>query len=426
MELKLGYKQTELGVIPEEWDVRHLGSLFEFRNGVNADRHAYGEGVRFINVLEPITYSHIEGPEITGRVTLSASLLNSYVVLRGDVLFNRTSETQEEVGLAATYVGSERVVFGGFVICGHPRDNSFDPIYSGYALRAPMIRSQIIPLGQGAIRANISQQNLKGVLVTVPPPLEQCGIASALGDVDALLDGLERLIAKKRDLKQAAMQQLLTGQTRLSGFSGPWKVKTLRSVIVDLEAGVSVNSIEDEGENGSDRPAILKTSAVANGSFNPLESKTIAPRDLKRVKLNPRAETVIISRMNTIDLVGECGHVPADFPNLFIPDRLWMTRFKAGSRISAKWLAFVLSAPVARQLLRNIATGTSGSMKNISKGAFLGLEFAFPDPDEQVAIAGVLSDMNEEIAVLERRLAKTRDLKQAMMQDLLTGRTRLL
>ena len=93
MDVKPGYKQTEVGVIPEEWEVKPFAELFAFRNGVNADKNSYGQGVRFINVLEPITYSHIYGPEITGQVTLPESVTDSYAVRRGDVLFNRTSET---------------------------------------------------------------------------------------------------------------------------------------------------------------------------------------------------------------------------------------------------------------------------------------------------------------------------------------------
>lgn len=220
MEVKPGYKQTEVGVIPEEWDVKPLAALFSFQNGVNADKEAYGRGIRFINVLEPITYSHLLGPEIPGRVTLPATLTASYSVRRGDVVFNRTSETESELGLAATFVGTEHVVFGGFVIRGRPTDGSLDPTYSGYALRARAIRAQIIPMGQGAVRANIGQRNLGRVLAPVPPIPEQRAIAEALSDVDALLTGLDRLIVKKRDLKQAAMQQLLTGQTRLTGFHG--------------------------------------------------------------------------------------------------------------------------------------------------------------------------------------------------------------
>ena len=243
MEVRHGYKQTEIGSIPQGWDVKSFDELFDFRNGVNADKNSYGQGVPFINVLEPITYSHIHGPEIPGRITLSDSLLSSYEVLRGDVLFNRTSETQEEVGLASTYLGSARVVFGGFVICGRPKDGSLDPLYSGYALRAPVVRSQIIPMGQGAIRANISQQNLKLILVPIPPPPEQGAIATALKDIDALLEGLESLIAKKRTLKEAALQQLFTGQTRLPGFTGQWEAKGL-NLLSAMKSGNTITSAD--------------------------------------------------------------------------------------------------------------------------------------------------------------------------------------
>jgi ribose/xylose/arabinose/galactoside ABC-type transport system permease subunit len=142
-------------------------------------------------VLEPISYSHIYGPEIPGRVEISGSVASAFSVRPGDIILNRTSETDSELGLAAVYLGDEQVVFGGFVIRGRPIDDALDPKYSGYALRAKMIRSQIIPMGQGAVRANIGQQNLRRVLSPVPPKPEQRAIAAALSDMDALLGGLD-------------------------------------------------------------------------------------------------------------------------------------------------------------------------------------------------------------------------------------------
>ncbi|MGN6107634.1 MAG: hypothetical protein ACTHU0_21170 [Kofleriaceae bacterium] len=114
MELKPGYRQSDLGVLPNEWELVPFSKLLEFRNGINADKAAYGTGVRFINVLEVITRSHLRASDIPGRISLPVRTLASYQVRRGDVLFNRTSETQEEVGLAAVYSDDEEVVFGGF------------------------------------------------------------------------------------------------------------------------------------------------------------------------------------------------------------------------------------------------------------------------------------------------------------------------
>jgi restriction endonuclease S subunit len=130
--------------------------------------------------------------------------------------------------------------------------------------------------------------------------------------------------------------------------------------------------------------------------------------------------------MNTPDLVGECGYVENDYSDLFLPDRLWQVRFRQSVAPNARWLSYLLSTTEYKLRIRGAATGTSGSMKNLSKDAFLSLLVHFPKFNEQTAIATVLSDMDAEIAALEAKLAKYRQIKQGMMQELLTGRIRLV
>lgn len=278
----------------------------------------------------------------------------------------------------------------------------------------------------GSIHNTIYMPVFKALKIVLPPVTEQRAIAAALSDVDALLGGLDRLIAKKRDLKQAAMQQLLTGQTRLPGFQGNWREGKLSDVICALDAGVSVNSVEDRSSTDNDVAKILKTSAVEDGRFIPGECKTIASSDVVRARLNPKRNTLLVSRMNTPELVGQCGFVGQDHPNLFVPDRLWMTRFRDDWDGSPLWLSYVLSTPLLKQRIRAAATGTSGSMKNLSKPAFMQIPLRWPSSGEQEAIASSLTDMDAELAALESRRDKTRALKQGMMQELLTGRTRLV
>ena len=411
--MRPGYKQTEVGVIPEEWEVKPFAELFAFRNGVNADKDSYGQGVRFINVLEAITYSHLLGPEIPGQVTLPEPVAASYTVRRGDVLFNRTSETQEEVGLAATYLGTERVVFGGFVIRGRPVDQSLDPTYSGYALRAPFIRSQIIPMGQGAIRANIGQQNLGLVVAPLPPLPEQRAIAEALSDVDALLGALDRLIAKKRDLKQAAMQQLLTGQTRLPGFHGEWEVKKLGD-IARIQRGASPRPIESPvwfDENSSigwvrisdvTRSGMLLRETTQRLSMLGVQhSRPVARGGL----IMSICATVGRPVITEIDVCIHDGFVVFDdlhAEKLFVYYVL-------------KWIEPNWSKH-----------GQTGSQMNLNTGLITGTRIPLPPIPEQTAIAEVLSEMDAELSALDQRRTKTRALKQAMMQELLTGKTRLV
>jgi type I restriction enzyme S subunit len=199
-----------------EWEPRQLGGLLDFQNGVNAGKEAYGRGIPFINVLEVVENTHIEVTDIPGRVDVPSETRNKYSVQSGDILFNRTSETREEVGLASTYIGDEPVLFGGFVIRGRPVGNELNQAYAGYALRAPSVRKQIISSGQGAIRSNIGQQRLAKVEIPLPSLDEQRAIAEVLSDMDAEIEAWETRRAKTEAVKTGMMQELLTGKTRLT------------------------------------------------------------------------------------------------------------------------------------------------------------------------------------------------------------------
>ncbi|MGL4501321.1 MAG: restriction endonuclease subunit S [Planktothrix sp.] len=204
-----------------------------------------------------------------------------------------------------------------------------------------------------------------------------------------------------------------------------WEVKPLGNLIDRLESGISVNSVEkDKGESTSEE-SVLKTSSVLNGHFFPGECKRIIQRDIRRAKINPQENTIIISRMNTPDLVGECGYVEKDYPYLFLPDRLWITRFKKDIKVSVRWLAYILSYGNFNKAIKNTATGTSGSMKNIAKDKFLQITITYPQKEEQETIAQALSDVDALIAALDKLIAKKRHIKTATMQQLLTGKTRL-
>jgi restriction endonuclease S subunit len=184
--------------------------------------------------------------------------------------------------------------------------------------------------------------------------------------------------------------------------------------------------VNDEMGVHADDVYILKTSAVVNGTFKANECKKVAQRDIRRVKLSLRASCIVISRMNTPELVGECGYIDKDYSNLFLPDRLWMTSFRSRSEICPKWLNYVLSSTIYKRKLKDAATGTSGSMKNISQRAVMALQIPWPDAREQRAIATVLSDMDADISALESRREKAKAIKLGMMQSLLTGRVRLV
>lgn len=213
--------------------------------------------------------------------------------------------------------------------------------------------------------------------------------------------------------------------TELGVIPEEWDITILSELIENLEAGTSVNSVSEELKKYSHPESILKTSCVFNGYFYPQESKKIAPKDLNRAKLKVKANTIIISRMNTPALVGECGYVSKGYDFLYLPDRLWMTKFKTSSFLNVRWLAYILSFEQYAKAIKEMASGTSGSMKNISKDALLRLNIPLPPLPEQKSIAAALSDVDALITAQEALIAKKRDIKTATMQQLLTGKVRL-
>jgi len=420
MEVKPGHKKTEVGVIPEEWRVSRFGDLCAvYRGGSPRPIQNYitdsPDGVNWIKIGDiGVGAKYIDS---TAEKIIAAGVSRSRQVKVGDFLLSNS------MSFGRPYIlRTEGCIHDGWLVI-QAYQRAFDTEFLYYYLSSESVVAQYTRYAAGSSVLNLNKQLVSNICVAAPPTAEQRAIAAALSDVDALLTKLDQLIAKKRDLKHAAMQQLLTGHRRLSGFREPWDERALQSVVTRLEAGVSVRSVE--GDGGGADCFVLKTSAVADGNFDASERKPVIPGDRGRVRCPVRAGTVLVSRMNTPDLVGEVGFVDRDHPNSFLPDRLWAASVPKGA-VSARWLSYVLSSSEYKQRLRDVATGTSGSMKNISKGAFLGISVKVPTLDEQSAIAQVLSDMDAELVALEARSDKTRQLKQGMMQALLTGQIRLV
>ncbi|MCP3034882.1 MULTISPECIES: restriction endonuclease subunit S [Xanthomonas] len=400
------------------WVQVSLSALYEFKNGVNADRRAYGQGIPFINVLEPITFSHLQGHEISGRVDLPDAAVAAYEVRKGDLVFNRTSEIGDEVGLAAAYLGIERIVFGGFVIRARPISTLIDANFAAYALRASDVRGQIIAMGQGAVRANIGQENLRRVELKLPPLPEQLAIATALTDMDALIESMEQLLTKKRQIKQGAMQELLTGKRRLPGFVCPWEKSKLSCMGVFLKgAGVK----RDEALSG-DLPCIRYGEIYTTHSDH-VRSFTswISPSVAASATLIRQGDLLFAGSGETKEEIGKCVAFLDEMPAYAGGDILIL---RPTIVVDSMFLGYLLNVPaVVRQ---KASKGQGDAVVHINAKALGDIEVKLPEAQEQAAIAEVLYDMDAELATLEARLTKARALKQSMAQALLTGRIRLV
>ena len=258
-------------------------------------------------------------------------------------------------------------------------------------LSSPAVVSAIENSSVGSTMINLNQGTLAGLVVQVPPVEEQRAIAAALSDVDALLATLDQLIAKKRDLKQAAIQQLLTGQTRLPGFSGEWTVKRLGDVL-KVRHGRSQHDV-----------------AVVGGQYPVLASGGEIGRTNTCLYDKP---SVLIGRKGTID---KPQYQESPF---WTVDTLFYTELFGA--VDAKFVFYKFLMIEWRSY--NEASG----VPSLNASTIESIEVAVPSLDEQTAIATILSDIDAELTALNARRDKTRALKQGMMQELLTGRIRLV
>ena len=434
--MRPGYKQTEIGPIPEDWEVVALGDLCTVitkgTTPTSIGSAFTSQGVAFLKA-ESISESGQPISEKTAFIDeRTHGLLKRSQLAAGDLLFS-IAGVLGRVGVIDDAVLPANTNQALAVIRLRSGPN---PQLVFLSLRGPIVQSQLRNISVQAAQANISLQNVRDFLVPLPTSmLEQDAIAAALSDVEALLGGLDRLIAKKRDLKQAAMQQLLTGQTRLPGFAScqsievhelgmfprDWAVSRLKD-LVDPSRGIRYGIVQP-GAYDPDGRFMIRGQDYS-------ESKGWAdPSEVFRVgeEVEKRYRSARVQRGDLImTIVGYCGHVEV-VPAWLDGANLTQTTARIAilpDKASPAFCKYMLQSATGKRQVASFLKGAA--QPGLNCGDVEKFRLALPTPLEQTAIAAVISDMDAELLALEARRDKTRALKQAMMQELLTGRTRLV
>ena len=406
--MKPGYKQTDVGVIPEDWEVRSIGEMFQLNNGFPFKPEDWKQSgtpiIRIQNLNDRHAAFNYSQAPVSERNRVDA----------GDLLFAWSGTLGTSCG-ARVWTGPSGVL--NQHIFKVLMDEQRIPLPFSLLVFAGVERN-IAKQAHGfkASFVHVKKSDLVKVKLPVPPLPEQHAIATALDDVNALLDALERFITKKRDLKQAAMQQLLTGKTRLPGFRGEWCTKTVKAIVetpVTDGPHVTPNFVDDG------IPFLSVNNLIDNTvDLEDLRFISQSDHDLFSRKCKPQKKDILFGKAAS---VGKVAIVELDIDfNIWSP----IAMIRVTGEYAARFVYYQLqSADLIGQI--TLLTNSS-SQGNIGMGDIEKLTLQLPSLCEQQAIAAVLTDMHAELAALEQRLAKTRDIKQAMMQELLTGRTRLL
>lgn len=385
------------------WKERRLGDFMNFKNGLNADKDDYGSGLKFVNVMDIFANNVLRKAAIRGSVFASAKSAHDYSVEYGDVLFNRTSETPEDIACASVYLDSEPITFGGFVLRGRQRKQVLDPNFSAYAFQAEDVRRELIRRGQGAVRANIGQQDLAKVPILVPPLPEQHRIAEILRTWDEAIEATQTII-------------------RLREF----QYKGLREHLIDWFSSdrVALRKLVRSTTRQVPRPnepyRALGIRSHGKGTFERFVSDpaSVAMEHLYVAKAGDLIVNITFAWEGAVALVPSShdgGLVSHRFPT-FEPCK---------DKVSPRFLRHALRMPRFTYLLGVVSPGGAGRNRVLNKSDFLELEIPAPSLKDQNRVARILNDAEEVIVIERQSLEALQRQKRGLMQKLLTGEWRV-
>lgn len=411
VEMKSGYKMTEVGVIPEDWEVKELSSISAIKSGkrlpkgslVTSSKTSYP----YIRVID-MNMGYLNLSNIMYVPENVQPMISKYIISKNDIYISvagtlgLVGKIPEELDGANLTENANRITE---IQCN--RD------YLMYYMMSPLIQNVIEAERTIGAQPKLALQRIRDFYIVLPGDnREQTAIATALSDVDSLISALTKKIEKKKAIKQGLMQQLLTGKKRLPGFGGVWDVVQLKRIISEfivpmrdkpttLTGPIPWCRIEDfDGK-------YLKKSLSNQG----VELNTVSKMNLKIFPVN----TLLVSCSANL---GRCAIVKQKL----VTNQTFIGLVPS-DRIDVEFLYYKMSREDKN--LNNMATGTTISY--LSREQFENYEILIPSSKaEQTAIANILSDCDSEIAALEEKRDKYKEIKQGMMQQLLTGKIRLI
>jgi len=421
--VKKGYKQTEVGVLPEDWAIKKLINLSDggMQNGTFYEGSRKGTGVYFLNVGNLYQAAPII-PQTLGKFDASKDEIDRFRVKNGDLFFTRSSIVPSGIAYCNWYKdsGDNTTVFDSHVVRFKTDTDQVNPMYLYLQCVSQESRKYFISNAKVATMTTIDQTQIGNCLIPVPSLTEQKNIAEAISDADRIICLLEKLIIKKKTIKQGMMQELLTGKRRLPGFSGKWqnfnlmkhsKIKARigwqglkKSEYLDSGYALLVTGTDfDDGKVQWDR-----CHYVTRSRYDQDRNIQIQNNDILITKDGSLGKVALARGLTKPATLNSGIFVIRPLQSIYDP----------------VFVYHILSSFVFKNFLDKLSAGSTIIhlyQKDVDKFEFL----LPPAIEEQNAIAAVLSEMDADITALEEKLAKYRQVKQGMMQQLLTGKIRL-
>ena len=413
------FKETEVGRVPADWEVKTLGEIGSFSKGMGISRAESNTGS-----IPAIRYGEIYTSH-NDYIKGFFSYINEDVASRskrlkcGDILFTASGETKEDIAKAVAFIDDIEAYASGDIIVLSPK-TQVDSKCLGFLLNTEYVIKQRASKAQGDAIVHITTNSIQSIAVSLPPLPEQRRIASVLSNIDDLISSLDTLIEKKRNIKQGAMRQLLTGKTRLKGFTEPWVEKKLGEIGYTYN-GLSGKSADDFGHGNAQYITFLNI--LNNVKIDTRILEKVSVDNTERQNAVQKGDLFFNTSSETPEEVGICSVLLEEMTDTYLNSFCFGYRV-VDSEVLELYLSYYFRSRMGRKLMSYLAQGST--RYNLSKDSFLKSSMVIPSTiSEQHAIASILTKMDDEIAALEQKREKYVALKQGMMQQLLTGKIRL-
>lgn len=420
-----------LGQIPSQWQLVLLSQIVTQVKNKNT---ALQE-----NNLLSLSYGRIKRKPIDSSGGLLPESFEGYNIIEENDIVLRLTDLQNDHTSLRVGISPEKGIITSAYTTMRPQNSSCAK-YLFYLLHTFDIRKGFYGMGSG-VRQGLNYDEVKRLQIPWPTVEEQIHISEYLDrkidKINTIISEAKASIEEYKAWKASIIYEAVTkgldpnvemkdsGVKWLGTVPQHWTVSRLKTVVAYIESGVSVNASQSAASEG--KIAVLKTSSVSKYVFNPTENKEVNSDELNRVACQVRANTIIVSRMNTPELVGACGYVEKDYPLLFLPDRLWQVHFV--DSVSVKYVYYYLCSNYIKNYYASLSSGTSSSMQNISQGQFLNAAVLLPERVEQEDVVEFLdkkcADIDTMILEKESLISDLESYKRSLIFEVVTGKRRV-
>ena len=388
----------------------------EFKNGINADKSAYGQGTKFVNVMDIFRNSFLKKDDIAGRVRISDKQRSEYSVIHGDILFNRTSETREEIAYSTVYTDKEPVTFGGFVIRGRQNKNLLLPGFAGYCFKNEATRKEMIKRSQGAVRANIGQKDLNKIPILIPPKREQEKIAQILSECDTAIEKTEALVTAKQKRFDWILKTLLYDQQD----NPEWRKVKLVDACDVIVSSVDKKTFDEEFSVKLCNYTDVYYNSTIDSRIDFMAATAKAP-EIEKFSIC-EGDVIITKDSETPDDIGVPAYVEETINNLLCGYHLTILRPK--KQMMGKYLYYALTSPRSKYEFYRFANGITRF--GLTAESYQKIKIALPLLHEQIRIVNILDTAQKEIEALEQLTEQYNKQKLGFMQKLLAGKSKII